>query len=191
MKQKKVNRVALLLRESPFYAESGGQVSDRGEIVGDGWRLDVDDVRKVEGRPAAVGRLSGEFRFGMATARVPNEPRRERPAPLPPTIAEPQQPLSTPAVMPTTNPAATRVASILPAPTATPMRPAATVVSPSRVQPGSLTRARDVSATAFVIESVTPEPVGGAASATDTPRSTTARTNAAALGRLMRRTVAV
>src|SRR5206468_414516 len=32
------DRVAILLRESPFYAESGGQVSDEGEIVGDGWR---------------------------------------------------------------------------------------------------------------------------------------------------------
>ena len=29
-------RVAVLLRESPFYAESGGQISDHGEIVGDG-----------------------------------------------------------------------------------------------------------------------------------------------------------
>ncbi|NUQ13462.1 MAG: alanine--tRNA ligase, partial [Gemmatimonadaceae bacterium] len=51
-------RVAVLLRETPFYAESGGQVSDGGEIVGDGWRVDVDDVRKVDGRPAAIGRLT-------------------------------------------------------------------------------------------------------------------------------------
>jgi alanyl-tRNA synthetase len=71
------DRVAILLRESPFYAESGGQVSDRGEIVGDGWRVDVDDVRKVENRPAAVGTLTGEFRFGMVTARVPHEPRHD------------------------------------------------------------------------------------------------------------------
>ena len=39
-------RVAVLLRETPFYAESGGQVSDHGEIVGDGWRVDVDDVQE-------------------------------------------------------------------------------------------------------------------------------------------------
>ncbi|HEU4629037.1 MAG TPA: alanine--tRNA ligase [Gemmatimonadaceae bacterium] len=71
------DRVAILLRESPFYAESGGQVSDRGEIVGDGWRVEVDDVRKVENRPAAVGTLTGEFRFGIVTARVPHEPRRD------------------------------------------------------------------------------------------------------------------
>jgi len=71
------NRVAVLLKESPFYAESGGQISDRGEIVGTGWRVDVDDVRKVDGRPAAVGTLTGTFNFGKATARVPSAQRRD------------------------------------------------------------------------------------------------------------------
>ncbi|HYC51297.1 MAG TPA: alanine--tRNA ligase, partial [Gemmatimonadaceae bacterium] len=71
------NRVAVLLKESPFYAESGGQISDRGEVVGEGWRIDVDDVRKVDGRPAAVGLLSGTFHFGKATARVPTLQRRD------------------------------------------------------------------------------------------------------------------
>ncbi|MEP7001579.1 MAG: alanine--tRNA ligase, partial [bacterium] len=70
-------RVAVLLRETPFYAESGGQVSDEGEIVGDGWRIDVDGVRKVEGRSAALGRLTGEFHWGPAAARVPNHRRRD------------------------------------------------------------------------------------------------------------------
>ena len=70
-------RVAILLRESPFYAESGGQISDRGEIVGEGWRIDVDDVKKVEGRPAAIGRLVGTFRFGRVAARVPSDRRRD------------------------------------------------------------------------------------------------------------------
>ncbi|HET9013776.1 MAG TPA: alanine--tRNA ligase, partial [Gemmatimonadaceae bacterium] len=71
------DRVAVLLRESPFYAESGGQVSDEGEIVGDGWRIDVDGVKKVDGRSAALGRLSGTFHFGWATARVPNARRKD------------------------------------------------------------------------------------------------------------------
>ncbi|MFL5560237.1 MAG: alanine--tRNA ligase [Gemmatimonadaceae bacterium] len=70
-------RVAVVLRETPFYAESGGQVSDHGEIVGDGWRVDVDDVRKIEGRVAAVGRLQGQIAFGPATARVPTDRRRD------------------------------------------------------------------------------------------------------------------
>src|SRR4051812_44166789 len=71
------NRVAILLRKSPFYAESGGQISDEGEIVGEGWRVDVDGVRKIEGRSAALGRLSGEVHFGPATARVPSARRKD------------------------------------------------------------------------------------------------------------------
>jgi alanyl-tRNA synthetase len=71
------NRVAVLLRESPFYAESGGQIADRGEIIGTGWRVDVDDVRKIDGRPAAIGLLKGEFSFGTAIARVPSDRRRD------------------------------------------------------------------------------------------------------------------
>ena len=70
-------RVAILLRESPFYAESGGQISDRGEIIGDGWHVNVDDVRKIDGRPAAIGMISGTFRFGRAAARVPTDRRRD------------------------------------------------------------------------------------------------------------------
>jgi len=68
-------RIAVLLRESPFYAESGGQISDHGEIVGEGWRVDVEDVKKVEGRPAAVGVVTGTFKFGRATARIPSDRR--------------------------------------------------------------------------------------------------------------------
>jgi alanyl-tRNA synthetase len=70
-------RAAVLLRESPFYAESGGQIADRGVITGDGWHVDVDDVRKIDGRPAAIGKLSGEFRFGVAKAVVPSARRHD------------------------------------------------------------------------------------------------------------------
>jgi alanyl-tRNA synthetase len=70
-------RMAVLLRETPFYAESGGQIADRGEIVGDGWTLEVDDVRKVDGRPAALGRVTGKFAFGRVTARVPTHQRKD------------------------------------------------------------------------------------------------------------------
>ena len=71
------DRVAVLLRETPFYAESGGQVSDRGEILGEGWRVDVDDVKKIDGRTAALGKLSGTIEFGRAVARVPSDRRKD------------------------------------------------------------------------------------------------------------------
>jgi alanyl-tRNA synthetase len=70
-------RVAVMLRESPFYAESGGQVSDHGEILGDGWTVAVDEVRRIEGRNAAIGPLTGEFKFGRARAEVPSDERHD------------------------------------------------------------------------------------------------------------------
>jgi len=70
-------RVAVMLRETPFYAESGGQVSDHGAIVGQGWSVDVTDVKKVDGRIAAIGTATGEITFGRAVARVPRERRHD------------------------------------------------------------------------------------------------------------------
>jgi alanyl-tRNA synthetase len=83
------SRVAIILRDTPFYSESGGQVSDTGEIVsagrdsrppgagGDSWRVDVDDVKKVDGRVAALGRLTGAIAFGECIARVTPARRRD------------------------------------------------------------------------------------------------------------------
>ncbi len=70
-------RVAVMLRETPFYAESGGQISDRGEIVGEGWRVDVDEVRKVDGRTTEIGKVTGEVKLGKARASVPRDRRRD------------------------------------------------------------------------------------------------------------------
>ena len=50
-------RVELVLKENPFYAESGGQVSDIGGVRGEGWALAVDSVRKDQ-KGTVVG---GEF----------------------------------------------------------------------------------------------------------------------------------
>jgi alanyl-tRNA synthetase len=70
-------RVAVMLRESPFYAESGGQVSDHGRITGEGWSVAVNEVRKVDGRIAAIGEATGEIAFGRAHATVPRDRRRD------------------------------------------------------------------------------------------------------------------
>ena len=70
-------RAAVILRETPFYVESGGQISDRGEILGDGWRVDVDEVRKVDGRTAALGKVTGKVQLGSARAVVPRDRRRD------------------------------------------------------------------------------------------------------------------
>jgi alanyl-tRNA synthetase len=70
-------RTAVILARRPFYLESGGQISDRGEIVGNGWRMEVEDVRRADGRVAEIGRVEGEFRFGDVVARVPADTRRD------------------------------------------------------------------------------------------------------------------
>ena len=54
-------KLGLVLRENPFYVESGGQVSDVGEVGGEGWKLRVTDVAKVGGRTAVFGTVTGRF----------------------------------------------------------------------------------------------------------------------------------
>jgi alanyl-tRNA synthetase len=70
------DRLELLLRENPFYAESGGQVSDTGAVTGTEWSLEVDTVRKD---PAKGTVLSGVFREPFEPAvveAVVDAPRR-------------------------------------------------------------------------------------------------------------------
>ena len=70
------DRVEVVLAETPFYVEAGGQVSDMGVISGEGWRIDVEDMRRplgglivhigevVEGTPqtgdAVIARVDSE-----------------------------------------------------------------------------------------------------------------------------------
>jgi len=68
-------RLELVLAENPFYAESGGQVSDTGVVRGDGWELTVEDVEKVDGTSAVVGTFGDTFEPTPALAQV-NETRR-------------------------------------------------------------------------------------------------------------------
>jgi alanyl-tRNA synthetase len=70
-------RVGLILHENPFYAESGGQVSDTGEVVGQGWKLPVDEVRKVEGKTAVFGPFHGPFEPTAVEAVVDQRLRRD------------------------------------------------------------------------------------------------------------------
>ncbi|MGM0668206.1 MAG: alanine--tRNA ligase, partial [Gemmatimonadota bacterium] len=77
------DRVSLLLRENPFYAESGGQVPDRGTVEGDGWSLEVRDVRTVQGETVVegivtAGTVPSEPSEAMKVrARVPDDPRHD------------------------------------------------------------------------------------------------------------------
>ena len=74
-------RVALQLRENPFYVEAGGQVSDSGVVEGEGWRVVVDEVRRIGGRSAVLGSVEGELPDGedpiRARARVDQPTRHD------------------------------------------------------------------------------------------------------------------
>jgi alanyl-tRNA synthetase len=70
-------RVAVILRENPFYAQSGGQISDRGTVVGDGWEVEVDDVRRTEEGIVVSGPSTGTVAPGRAHATVPRDVRLE------------------------------------------------------------------------------------------------------------------
>ncbi len=68
-------RLELVLRENPFYAESGGQVSDIGEVRGSDWALPVDAVRKDEKGTVVGGEFTDAFEPTPLHAAV-DAPRR-------------------------------------------------------------------------------------------------------------------
>jgi alanyl-tRNA synthetase len=72
------NPVAVVLDQSPFYAESGGQVGDTGEILGDGFQFKVTDTHKDGDLIVHYGHLlNGTMKAGAkVTARV-DKNRRE------------------------------------------------------------------------------------------------------------------
>ena len=68
-------RVELVLKENPFYAESGGQVSDIGGVSGEGWSLTVDSVRKDPKGTVVGGEFAEAFEPTPLRAAV-DAPRR-------------------------------------------------------------------------------------------------------------------
>jgi alanyl-tRNA synthetase len=73
------DEVEVIVEETPFYAESGGQVGDRGTIETPGGRVEVHDTRRpVEGLVVHRGRVArGELRLDeVATLRVDPDARQ-------------------------------------------------------------------------------------------------------------------
>jgi alanyl-tRNA synthetase len=66
----------VVLDRTPFYAEGGGQIGDRGELVGERGRLLVADTQRVGDAIVHVGRLEGALAAGdTVTAQVDEERR--------------------------------------------------------------------------------------------------------------------
>ncbi|EAM8280465.1 alanine--tRNA ligase [Salmonella enterica subsp. enterica serovar Putten] len=69
----------VVLDQTPFYAESGGQVGDKGELKGAGFTFAVNDTQKYGQAIGHIGKLSaGALKVGDAVQADVDEARRAR-----------------------------------------------------------------------------------------------------------------
>ncbi len=62
--------IAIILRETPFYAESGGQIGDTGWINGPGFEIEVYDTQQTMDGIIHKGRLKGQIETAEVKASV-------------------------------------------------------------------------------------------------------------------------
>ncbi|CAN5153469.1 alanine--tRNA ligase [soil metagenome] len=67
---------AVVLDRTPFYAEGGGQIGDRGELVGVNGRLRVDDTQRSGDAIAHLGEVTGSLSVGDTVRAEVDEERR-------------------------------------------------------------------------------------------------------------------
>ena len=69
----------VILDQTPFYAESGGQVGDKGELKGTGFSFAVSDTQKYGQAIGHIGKVaSGTLKVGDAVQADVDEARRQR-----------------------------------------------------------------------------------------------------------------
>lgn len=65
------NQVKLTLSKTPFYAEQGGQIGDRGRIYNDEMKIEIYDVKKINDKYVHFGNLkSGEINSDPCTCQI-------------------------------------------------------------------------------------------------------------------------
>jgi alanyl-tRNA synthetase len=70
--------VEVILNQSPFYGESGGQVGDLGVIQSDNMKVEITNTRKINGLLIHAGIVKkGTVRRGMAVQAAVDEERRK------------------------------------------------------------------------------------------------------------------
>ncbi len=55
------NRINVVLKDTPFYAESGGQIGDRGKLITDDFQLEVVDTQKENDQIVHICKLPKKF----------------------------------------------------------------------------------------------------------------------------------
>ncbi|EOC1325352.1 alanine--tRNA ligase [Cronobacter dublinensis] len=72
-------QAVVVLDETPFYAESGGQVGDKGELKGNGFTFSVNDAQKYGQAIGHIGELaSGVLKVGEGVKAEVDHARRDR-----------------------------------------------------------------------------------------------------------------
>lgn len=72
-------QAVVVLDETPFYAESGGQVGDKGELKGNGFTFAVNDTQKYGQAIGHIGELaSGVLKVGEGVKAEVDHARRDR-----------------------------------------------------------------------------------------------------------------
>ncbi|EKK3984905.1 alanine--tRNA ligase [Cronobacter sakazakii] len=72
-------QAVVVLDETPFYAESGGQVGDKGELKGNGFTFTVNDTQKYGQAIGHIGELaSGVLKVGEGVKAEVDHARRDR-----------------------------------------------------------------------------------------------------------------
>ncbi|EPM0663374.1 alanine--tRNA ligase [Klebsiella pneumoniae] len=72
-------QAVVILDQTPFYAESGGQVGDKGELKGAGFSFAVSDTQKYGQAIGHIGKVaSGSLKVGDAVQADVDEARRQR-----------------------------------------------------------------------------------------------------------------
>ena len=69
----------VVLAETPFYAESGGQVGDRGVLRGNGFELRVIDTQKEQDHTVCICPADGEVDFGDGSVHAAVDPDHRQP----------------------------------------------------------------------------------------------------------------
>lgn len=75
----KGDSVSIILDNTPFYAEMGGQVGDTGVIEGEGFRMIVSDCKKTHnGKVIHIGQIAeGKIKTGDIVTAIVDESRRQ------------------------------------------------------------------------------------------------------------------